>query len=338
MMIFLSSFVILFPRLQLLLLLLLWCSYNHNCNFVNAFVIHTGRSGTAGTSSSNAYPHHCQEGAYRSRHIVRLHSKNNNENEQKETRLMTDTASKGLVSALTEIVNAVTAAVTKKEKTSMKSTNNRNTNNHRNSSSISSSVASSLVPPQSPEELLRRIRDDYVVENYLWTGKIDYACFEPTCIFQDPTLTFEGLDTFRTNTQNLVPIINKLVDVPNSQSQLLDIQLSSTTTTTTGGSNSNGNNNSNNNNGNTTHYVETRWNMKGNITGLFWKPKIDVIGRTKFWYREQPKTLVSSSSSASVSASSLASSSLQVYYYDEEWEIPAYQALLQIITPGVELL
>ena len=179
MMIFLSSFVILFPRLQLLFLLLLWCSCNHNCNFVNAFVIHTGRSGTAGTSSSNAYPYHRQEGAYRSRHIVRLHSKNNNENEQKDTRLMTDTASKGLVSALTEIVNAVTAAVTKKEKTSMKSTNNRNTNNnhhtnnHRNSSSISSSVASSLVPPQSPEELLRRIRDDYVVENYLWTGKID---------------------------------------------------------------------------------------------------------------------------------------------------------------------
>ena len=40
--------------------------------------------------------------------------------------------------------------------------------------------------------------------------------------------------------------------------------------------------------------------------------------------------------SSLASASSLASSSLQVYYYDEEWEIPAYQALLQIITPGVE--
>jgi hypothetical protein len=84
----------------------------------------------------------------------------------------------------------------------------------------------------------------------------------------------------------------KLVEafVQNYQSTLLDIQLHP-------------------------EFVETRWNMVGELNGLFWKPKIDVIGRTKFWFRQDDEIL-------------------QVFEYDEKWEIPAYQALLQLVSPA----
>ena len=112
------------------------------------------------------------------------------------------------------------------------------------------------------------------------------ASFENNCRFTDPTLSFEGTDTFVKNTQNLVPLVNAYVE--NYQSKLLDIQLED-------------------------EFVETRWNMVGELNGLFWKPKIDVIGRTKFWFRKDTNL---------------------VYFYDERWEIPAYKALLQLVTPA----
>jgi hypothetical protein len=177
----------------------------------------------------------------------------------------TDSASKGLVSSLTGIINSVT----NKEEQDEQGVPGEGRN-----------------PPRRPEELRNRIRDDYVVNNYLWTGDLDFACFESTCRFTDPTLSFEGTDTFRTNTQNLVPLVEKYVENP--QSVLLDIKLED-------------------------EYLETRWNMKGDLNGLFWKPRIDVIGRTKFWFRKD---------------------SNMVYFYDEKWEMPAYKALLQLVTPG----
>jgi hypothetical protein len=63
--------------------------------------------------------------------------------------------------------------------------------------------------------------------------------------------------------------------------------------------------------------------MVGVLNNLFWKPKIDVIGRTKFWYQE-----------VSLQKDDVADSAFQVYFYDEIWEIPAELALLQLITPN----
>ncbi|KAL3785714.1 hypothetical protein ACHAW5_004542 [Stephanodiscus triporus] len=68
-------------------------------------------------------------------------------------------------------------------------------------------------------------------------------------------------------------------------------------------------------------YIETRWNMIGELNNLFWKPKIDVIGRTKFWYQE-----------ISHEKDDVIESAFQVYFYDEMWEIPAGLALLQLVT------
>jgi hypothetical protein len=48
---------------------------------------------------------------------------------------------------------------------------------------------------------------------------------------------------------------------------------------------------------------------------LPWRPRIDVIGRTKFRFQQQD-------------------GGYQVYSYDEVWEMPAGNALLQLITPA----
>ena len=150
-----------------------------------------------------------------------------------------------------------------------------------------------LPPPSTPAELMEKIREDYTERNYLWTGDIYTPAFEPGCKFEDPTLSFEGRDTFVQNVKNLKPLVDALIEEGGSQSKLMDISLNEEE-----------------------GFVQTRWNMIGSLTGLPWKPKIDVIGNTKFWYRPDRNN----------------SDSLGVYYYDEQWEMPASSALLQLVT------
>jgi hypothetical protein len=146
--------------------------------------------------------------------------------------------------------------------------------------------------PRSPEELLERICRDYTDNNYLWTGDIDLTAFAMDCRFSDPTISFTGTDQFVHNIQNLRPIVDALVRPGGCRSDLLDIQLCDED-----------------------KCIQTRWNMVGELSRLPWKPKIDVIGRTKFWYASSH-------------------GSCRVIFYDEEWEIPAAKALLQLVTPG----
>lgn len=106
-----------------------------------------------------------------------------------------------------------------------------------------------------------------------------------------------GVDNYITNVGNLVPIVNYLLgEEQMSKSELLDISWNKDEM-----------------------YIETRWNMVGELNRLFWRPKIDVIGRTKFWYQEEK-----------IDESAL--TSFQVYFYDESWELPAGLALLQLVT------
>jgi len=183
-----------------------------------------------------------------------------------------DSASKGVVSSLTNLVNFF--SFTKDEE-----------------------VARSLeteAPPTSPGELLERIRSDYTDKNYLWTGDIDLASFDDQCRFTDPTLSFTGKDKFVKNIENLRPIVDALTEPNGCRSDLLDIQLVAEE-----------------------GYIRTRWNMVGELNAIPWKPKIDVIGRTKFWYKQEDGC-----------------DNFRVVFYDEEWEIPAGKALLQLITPS----
>jgi len=155
--------------------------------------------------------------------------------------------------------------------------------------------------PSSPQELLKRIGTEYTENNYLWTGNIDATSFAANCTFTDPTLSFQGVDKFVSNVRNLVPVVDFLLEgktEENSDSILLDIRLNEEES-----------------------FVETRWNMVGSLNRLPWRPKVDVIGRTKFWYE---KRVLDDDEVARV----------QVNFYDEKWEIPAGLALLQLITPA----
>jgi len=194
------------------------------------------------------------------------------------------TLSKSIVSSLTSLTNAVFEP-TRQEDTTL---------------TIEQPWVSQS-PPSSPQQLQTRIQNEYIQNNYLWTGKLDTSSFISNCTFTDPTLSFVGVDKFVSNVGNLVPVVNYLLgddqEKKNSQSILLDISLNEEE-----------------------QYVETRWNMLGKLDRLIWRPKIDVIGKTKFWYKEiidgeEEKTY-------------------QVYFYDEMWEIPAGLALLQLITPA----
>lgn len=131
----------------------------------------------------------------------------------------------------------------------------------------------------------------------------------------DPTISFVGTKKFTENTQNLVPIVEAFAE--DYRSELLSISL---------GNSSKASDTNNKNVIDATEadgfYVETRWNMVGSLTAspwFFWKPKIDVIGRTKFWFREEDSS---------------SGGGYKVYFYNESWEIGAWEALLQIITPA----
>jgi len=178
-------------------------------------------------------------------------------------------SSKGLVSALTDLVNGF-------------------------NKSTPASLYNRGPAPMTKEELMKFLDQDYTVNNYLWTGDLSLEAFDEQCTFQDPTISFQGLSTYHTNVQNLAKVVrwatNNQVE-QKTKSILLDIQCDE-------------------------HYVETRWNMVGELTALPWNPCIDVIGRTKFWYRSNSQ------------------GELKVYKYDEEWEMSAAKALWQLVTPS----
>jgi hypothetical protein len=219
----------------------------------------------------------------------------------------TDGFTRGIVLGLTNLVNAACGKPNR--------TNERDEGTACTDETTVSTTTLQL-PPTSTQELLERIQSDYTKRNYLWTGNLDLTCFTQTCTFSDPTLTFSGVDTFRTNTQNLMPFVDAFVE--ECESKLLSIELVEEHKQTNDVANSSSGG-----------YVQTRWNMVGSLTAspwLFWKPKVDVIGRTKFWFRP----------TAAVREQSYSKQLYfyQVFFYDEEWEIPAHQALLQMVSPA----
>jgi len=225
----------------------------------------------------------------RERNEIFLLKDTKDKNEETSSYKNSDSSSKGIVSSLTGIVNLFMGEGAEE-------------------TSNDSETVFVDAPPASPKDLLEKIRDDYVVNNYLWTGDIFLPAFEKECRFTDPTLSFVGRDKFVSNVKNLTPIVGFLTgdgdeskEGGGCRSELLDISVNEEE-----------------------GYVQTRWNMIGDLKKLPWNPKIDVIGRTKFWYRTGDSSAQSTG----------AEDGLRVYLYDEEWEIPASRALLQLVTPG----
>jgi len=224
------------------------------------------------------------------------------------------TVSQGLVTTLTNLVNMWSSATRTNAivpSSSMSSSPTTTDPGLKENSSASSMPMSLLSPPQTVEELHLRLQEDYTEKNYLWTGQLDFSCFASQCTFTDPTISFVGVDTFYTNTQNLIPWVEALVT--DSESRLLDSMV-------------------------TDEYIHTRWNMIGTLNGFFWRPQINVIGQTKFWFQSTKRTPTTTTMAAFSSMDGGSSRDdetfLQIYKYDEKWEIPAYQALLQLITPA----
>ena len=215
---------------------------------------------------------------------VAVSSEKNGDTDSYET---SDSSSKGIVSSLTGIVNFF---MRQDQNQSQDGGDKGNTND----------VELEAEPaPRTPQELMKFVEEDYTVNNYLWTGDIHLPAFEEDCVFSDPTLKFTGTQKFVSNVKNLVPIVDfltekdKLGSGSGPRSDLLDITINEKE-----------------------QYVQSRWNMVGDLSVLPWKPAIDVIGRTKFWYRESSQK-----------------DGFQIYFYDEEWELPASTALLQLVTP-----
>ncbi|CAM9275707.1 unnamed protein product [Chrysoparadoxa australica] len=146
-------------------------------------------------------------------------------------------------------------------------------------------------PRLTPTQVKSGIQEDYN-RAYLWTGDITEGLYDEDCSFRDPTISFDGLETFKRNVSNLQWLVERLVHPYGVD--LLECELDTNQSC-----------------------VRTRWRMYGKLL-LPWKPVINVIGRTRFTYD--------------------ASRGNRVVDYDEEWEMPATEALLQIVRPGGDIL
>lgn len=143
----------------------------------------------------------------------------------------------------------------------------------------------------SPTELLDSLRGDFR-RGYLFSGEIDCEIYDNDCVFTDPTLSFKGLNTFRSNIENLKPLISKFVGT--SVVLLHDIKLNKDVKN-----------------------VKARWTMYGRIN-LPWSPCIDLRGETTYTYDDTEKAG-------------------RIVDYYEKWELPAFEALAQLLQRGKKL-
>ena len=311
-------FVILRRLLLIIPVVTLLFSFPHATAFSPSSTTRSNRNNYESCSreyitSSGVYMRNKRDG------ITSLLSKNDNDDDNLSSSSSpsssyetSDSSSKGIVSSLTNVVNffmgssnsdgnTIKEQQQQRDQLSKTNINNNNEKDNDNDKMMSSKC-------RTPQELMEKIKDDYIVNNYLWTGKIHLPAFELNCQFTDPTISFIGRDTFVSNVENLVPIVNFLtVEDDICQSNLLDIQMNEEK-----------------------GYIESRWNMYGQLSVLPWKPCINVIGKTKFWYRDS--TVGEEANEEEDIGDD--ESALRVYFYDEQWEMPALRALLQLVTPA----
>jgi len=141
--------------------------------------------------------------------------------------------------------------------------------------------------PLTLQELRDGIEGDYQ-RCYLWTGDIDPLLYDAKCTFTDPTLSFQGLKTFQKNLANLRPIIDRFVK--EYSVDLYSCELNAAN-----------------------NEVNARWRMVG-ILSLPWRPKIDLVGKTRFRYDEMKGN--------------------RIIDYFETWETPAAEVLLNLLKPS----
>lgn len=124
-------------------------------------------------------------------------------------------------------------------------------------------------PPISPEDLLEGLRSDYEDRNYLFTGDVDPDLYAIDCVFTDPTISFQGLETFQKNLENLSPIVDFFLQ--EGKTTLYSIALDEPG-----------------------RRVTARWRMLGTFRRFpaFWGPELDVKGQTVFTFDDESGRVV----------------------------------------------
>ena len=106
------------------------------------------------------------------------------------------------------------------------------------------------------EEVSRGIRGDFR-RGYLFSGEIDEEIYAENCTFTDPTLSFEGLDTFVNNIASIRPLVDIFLD--DAVVVLYSLSRASSSPPS----------------------LQANWRMSGGLR-LPWKPRIELLGRTTF--------------------------------------------------------
>lgn len=153
---------------------------------------------------------------------------------------------KGVVNALTELLNVV--------RPSQKDSTRTNT--------LGLPEGVRTAPqPGDVESVVRIIKEDYKDRAYFVTGVLSDGIYEVDCYFADPTISFTGLELWKRNLQLLVPFL----DDPSIE--LIDINVV-------------------NDGGNTSRNqgaeIQATWILKSGLR-LPWKPDIYVKGSTLYF-------------------------------------------------------
>ena len=161
----------------------------------------------------------------------------------------TSGAVKGLVSGLTNIVNAFGVGLESNE------AEEGLTRKQRRDARALPSVA------RNPAMLASDISKEFTEAKYLWTGAIDPELYDLFATFCDPTLAFVGLDTFERNLKNLQPVLQRVVR--DSDVELYACALSEDDPS----------------------QIRASWRMTGDLN-FPWRPRIDLRGRTTFTFKD----------------------------------------------------
>jgi len=150
----------------------------------------------------------------------------------------------------------------------------------------------SFTPKQLYDEVVRDFDN-----GYLFSGDINYSIYDNDCVFTDPTISFQGLSTFKRNIQSLQPVLRALLS--DKLVVLYSSQLSPES-----------------------NRISAKWRMSGGVN-LPWKPRIELTGETQFTYNGGEGEGGGDGESPGL---------IRDYY--EQWDISAADALLQLLSPA----
>jgi hypothetical protein len=148
-------------------------------------------------------------------------------------------------------------------------------------------------PPVTPADVLAGVRGDFTDRCYLWTGEISSELYAVDATFTDPTLSFQGLATFERNLAALQPVLRALL-------RTREVDLLNLTEGDEGAESGEAG------------FVEAAWRMGADLS-LPWQPRIELTGRTRFFYSPARGG--------------------RIVRYVEAWDVPATEALMQIVRP-----